>query len=234
MIGPVLGGLPRLRYTSDKVNVVFDGNSLVRGDGSTNGQNLVTQVSALAPLNGQLVVPNLGIDGQTIAQMRSGSSDVEASWVPGKTNVLVVWEGTNSINYGASSDDGTGAFNDMAAYCADRLALHPWKLVMMTTLPRYNLGATQAQVDTFNAKLVKYSSLLLANYKSIGAVAIVDVRQAGSPWIFPDYTLSTFESATALPYWANEGAGKHIHLNNAGYGVVARMVADVLKRLTAR
>lgn len=230
MMGPILGGVPRLRFDPATLNIVCDGNSLIRGDGSTLGQNVCVQLAALAPLNGQINVTNLGIDGQSTAQMRTNSTDVDGAYVDGKTNVLILWEGTNSINFSATPQ---GAFNDLKSYCTDRLAKKPWKIIVMTTLPRRNQGATQAQTDDYNAKLAEYNNLLLTGFASMGARAVIDVRKAGSPFAFADYSLTSFQDASVTPYWASEGA-KNIHLNNAGYGLIAGYMAEALQRLPAR
>lgn len=227
MGGPIMGGRSGLTFSSDKVNIVFDGNSLVFGDGSTGGQTLTVQLAAMSPINGQISITNLGVNGQTTSQMRSAATDVNGAWVEGKTNILVVWEGTNHMNFGASA---LTAYNETVNYIADRLALNPWKIVLMTTLPRRNQGATQDQTDTYNAKMDDYNARLLANYKTIGAVGIVDVRKSGSPFLLPDYLTTTFQSSSLAPYWASEGP-KNIHLNNAGYGLVAGYVAQELRKI---
>ncbi|WP_409266818.1 SGNH/GDSL hydrolase family protein [Massilia sp. BHUDP2] len=230
MIGPILGGVPKIRYTSDATNVVFDGNSLVFGQGSSGGQSMPAQLAALAPIGGRLSITNLGISGQNLGQMRSNASDVDGAWVDGKRNVLLVWEGTNALNYGGTVNN---AYNDTAAYCAERLALHPWLIVLLTTIPRQNQGATQADTDAYNAKLTDYNTRIKSGYKAMGAKAVIDVRQEGSPFAFANYLPATFDAPGVGSLWASEGAMR-VHLNNAGYGVVAQMVADGLKRLPAR
>jgi lysophospholipase L1-like esterase len=231
MMGPILGGLARMRFSSAGSNVVVDGNSLVYGQGSTGGNNMPAQLAAMSPLSGNVAVTNLGISGQNLSQMRTNCADVDAAYVAGKQNVLVVWEGTNSLNYGGSVAQ---AYSDTSLYCAERLALNPWIIVLMTTLPRYNQGATQSATDDYNAKLASYNAQILAGYKSMRAKAIVDVRQTGSPFAFSDYQFATFDQPATSGLWAAGETLQRIHLSNAGYGVIAQMVANVLKRLPRR
>lgn len=71
--------------------------------------------------------------------------------------------------------------------------------------------------------------MLRANYRALGIDALVDVRQLGSSFQLPDYTDASF---AALPHWY-EGSFR-VHLNDAGYAVVAQMVAPVMRRLPLR
>lgn len=223
-MGPIMGGLPVLKYSAAGVNIVFDGNSLVAGSGASGSSKfLPAQVAALSPLNGLVTVTNIGVAGQSIANMRTrGTAYADANYVAGKKNILVVWEGTNSICNEVKTGAAAGA--EMAGYCADRLAAHPdWIIVQMTTLPRFGLITTYT-VAQANAELDAYNAYLQANHRTMGCKRLVDVRTAG---IFT-YTGPTV-NGTMSPYMSDT-----THCNDAGYGLVAQYVADVLKRLPAR
>lgn len=231
-MNPALLGAAIVRYLPSTTNVVLDGNSLVAGTGSSvPAYNLAGQVASLPPISGQLSITNLGIGGQTTRQMNGmdggSSADVDAAWVSGKTNVLLVWEGTNSIYGGGRT--ASQAYQDMADYCAARLALNPWLIVIINTLPR-QIGNPVAE-DAMNAKLVDYNAQLAAGYRSMGARAVVDVRQAGSPFAFTNYSQASYDAT--VDYWKNPEYIK-VHLSDTGYSVIAGYVASQLKRLRLR
>lgn len=225
-MGPLLGGTALVRYTSDKTNIIFDGNSLVEGNalGPTDQptKGIVPQLAGLFPINGNITIHNIGVSGQAISDMRSrGSLFADGNYAAGKKNVLLVWEGTNSIcNNGVS---GADAGAQMAQYCAERLAAHPdWLIVMLTTLPRFNIGSYS--IPDGNAQLDIFDAYIKANQRAMGVKKIVDVRAAG---IFT-YTGPTVSDAMA-PYMIDP-----IHYNAAGGTVLAQYCADALRRLPAR
>lgn len=232
-MGPILGGLPRLKYSDATANIVCDGNSLVSGQGGTPWP---TQIRSLAPLNGVVNVTNVGQPGQTTRQMNgldssyTGVGDVDGAWVAGKTNVLILWEGTNSIcNTG---ETGAQAASDMVDYITARQATHKWMVVLLTCIPR-QAGSAAATLDQ-NARLDAYNAILAGTYRQMGARILVDVRGSGSPFAFADYSDATFAAAGSSGYWASGEDGGHIHLSTAGYAYIATIVAAALKRLPAR
>jgi hypothetical protein len=213
------------------VNVVWDGNSLVYGVGSTAGNTLPEQAAALAPMAGAGAAwSNVGVSGQTWVDMQS-ATDVDALWVNGKANVLLTWEGTNSIiNSGRTPMQALG---DAAAYTTARRAAHPWIIATLTTLPR-QAGTTitdQASRDARNADLVSYNSLLMASPQAYGFDVVVDVRPSGGPFAFTGYADGDFAAADA--YWrgAEVLTNARIHLANTGYALIAGYVAAALRRL---
>jgi len=227
MIGPILSGAARMKYSGVGTNIVFDGNSLVYGyQASSSAKSMPSQMAALPPLNGAVQVSNIGVSGQNITQMRSrGAAQADARYAAGKKNILLAWEGTNTIcNTGSGAGKtGLAAAADMVAYVQDRLAAHPdWFIVMMTTLPRFGLDAWS--IADGNAHLQAYDDYLRANWRAMGCKALVDVRAGG---VFV-YTGTTMDPKMA-PYMAET-----IHCNDTGYGLVAQYCAAVLKRLPAR
>lgn len=230
------------------LNLVFDGNSLVyslgasSGAGTAGGTTLPGQVRALlATRFTDLRVLNCGIGGQTWANMTAqgsvgdGAGDVEAAYAADRTNVLVLWETTNSVCNTNRDRDGTVA--DAQAYVSARLASHPgWRIVLLSTLPRQDgpaLGASpsQATLNEFNGRMAQIDAILGRSFRQMGCRAFVDVRCAGSPFALPDYTPASFARNDAL--W-NEPAGGRVHLTDAGYAVVAGLVARAVANLAAR
>lgn len=227
MIPQLFQAKPRLQWSS-AVNLVWDGNSLVAGVGNP-GQPLPAMVAAAAPVTGSgAATTNVGIAGQAWSDMTATATDVDGAWVSGKTNVLVLWETTNSIINNAET--GAQAMTDATAYITARRAVHPWVVVVLTTIPRES-GTTitdQTTRTAQNLQLVAADTLLKANFATIGADVVCDVRQAGSPFAFAAYTPADFDASGAIWY---ESTPSRVHLNAAGYGVVANYVAASLRKL---
>jgi hypothetical protein len=212
-------GTPRVKFNSG-VNIIFDGNSLVAGFGSTAGNTMPEQMMRLPPLLGSgATMSNVGIGGQTTAQMTSTATDVDGAWVSGKTNILVCWEMTNSVHVGSRT--GVQAAEDLAAYVAARRAAHPLLVLSMTTLPRLG-DATQCQY------LVDANNYLLANYRSMGIDAVVDVRA------IPQFNFTGINAGDFIidagnspgTYWVDWS-----HCNDNGYGLLANALANQIKYL---
>lgn len=257
-----MGGKPLLKYSAAKTNVVFDGNSIVAGaNASSSAFYINALVRLLAPINSQFTCPNLGVGGQTINNMRglsevnmgapnpgggdtpsSSTADIDNSWVSGKTNVMVLWEATNSI-YGAGWT-GLQAAAQMASLISERQATHPWKYLIVTTLPRWAepYGRTNVQA---NNELRAFDAYVKANYKAMGAHAVADVRAGASAFNIPTTSLTDFETPEL---WGTNGVGgmwslldntnnadttKHTHLQDAGFQYIARYIAAALGRIPA-
>ena len=224
-MGPLLAGVAPISFKAANTQAVFDGNSLVFGVGSSGGNNLPAQVAALGPINSGLTFTNTAVSGQTINDMRArGAEFVDVKYDPSKSNVLVLWEGTNSI-CNSPARTGMEAIGDMIAYVAERRAANPgWKIVLLTTIPRYYMQGVTSAVG--NAQLVIYNNYILANYKAMDIDAVVDVRSN------PVFTYAG--AASMPPEMTPYSSDGHTHLNNAGYALIAAMVAPVLRRLPKR
>jgi hypothetical protein len=210
---------------SASVKVVFDGNSLVQGIGATSTP-LPVAFASLVP--GVASVSNFGGSGQTWRQMNGldggSAADVDGAFDATKTNVLFAWETTNSVcNVGRSA---VQAIQDATDYIAARRALHPgWKIILVTSIPRQvglALNQTMATVD----------ATFLANYRAMGADAVVDVRRPGSYFNFADYSDATFANDPS-GYWF-EAAGGRTHLRDPAYQLIAGWCREAFKRLRAR
>ena len=225
MNGPILGGFAPIIYKTASTQVVYDGNSLVFGIGSTGGQQLPVQQAAASPINGGLTITNTAVSGQTINDMRTrGPTYVDPLYNPSKNNVLIVWEGTNSI-CNTPVRTGMEAIGDLIAYIAERRAANPnWKIVVLTTIPRYYMQGTSN--SNGNAQMIIYNNYILANYKDMGIDAVVDVRTNAA---------FVYTGTGTMPSWMTPySSDGHTHLNNAGYAIIAGMVAPVIRRLPKR
>ena len=216
----------RITFGSN-VNIVCDGNSLTYGIGGTA---YPSQLAGKSPLTGGETITNVGVNGQTTADMTSTHSDVDAAWDAGKTNILVAWEGTNSIaNIGRTAAQ---AKSDLEAYITAVSAVHPWIVIIGTTISCQTHDG-ESQTIALNAVIDDYNTLLRANYRAMGATALFEVRYPGNPFTPADYTNASFETmATTTGVWADGETGGHVHLNTAGYLIIANLVAATLRRVS--
>lgn len=241
MIGPIMGGVARLRYLASNVNVAVFGNSLVAGVGATGGQTFPAQIGQQPPLTAGGVVPvSLGLSGSNIAALRGYLSNVNNLYAAGKTNVLIIWEGTNSI-CNSGNVTGLAAAAEMKSLIDLMRTGRPWeRVIVMTTLPRFgsiagtNSGGTTLSVVEANAELDAYNAYLKANWRAMGAQGLVDVR-AGGIFVYPPGATVCAPGSAMYPYMNTGAEGTAaVHCNNAGYALAAQYAVDVLKRLPAR
>lgn len=205
------------------LNLVFDGNSLVAGQGgaqniprcaaktapisTSTAVNFLPDATALAgsPTNKWqsdkgVIVRNLGINGQTWRQMNGldggSATDVDGAYdtTAGIQNVLVAWEWTNAICN--SHRTVSQVVQDATDYVTARRAAHPWaKIFTGTALPRMNSSTDQSIVDSDNSLIDQVNAYLLANYKAIGFDGVFDVRTSGTYFdMGGDYTIAHFNA----------------------------------------
>jgi hypothetical protein len=215
--------------------VIFDGNSLVAGTGATAGvSDYPTQCAALAPISGSgATYINIGIGGQQWGGM-TASNAANAQWQDGKINILVAQETTNTLGNVVGATVESVAIL-IKAYYASLRAVHPWLTVHNTT-PPMGWSATVTDQSTRDAKNLMFrqlDALIMARPAEYGVDVVCDLQRAGSPFAFADYTPARW-AATASLWDSGELASKGgvaTHMTPAGYGVVASLVADTLKRL---
>jgi hypothetical protein len=220
-MGPLLGGSARASFSPTKAAAVFDGNSLV----DTATSDLVLQLQAIAPISNQITILNRGVSGQTIRNMITRApSNVDNAFIDGKSNYLFLFEITNSIfNSGLT---GMQAIADLNEYIQGRLALHPWKIILLTCLPRGDFLGTTWDAYTGEDQIQIANTYLRQNFRAMGAKALVEIRRAGGPFDFND----PWNHGRFPPSLWNDLT----HPNAAGRAIEAQYIADVLKRLPAR
>jgi hypothetical protein len=277
--GPILGGAARLKFDSS-LNIVFDGNSLFNGQGGQDVPRIAVKTypisAATHPVtesydspvtasgtNWQTRTSDRGvpvrktaISGQTWRQMNGiGSSgetaaDVDGAFVSGKTNVLIAWEGTNSMWPSLGNRTAAQAVQDATDYIAARQAAvaasypgQKWIVLIGTCLPRES-PTSEAATDSFNRNSVEpYNTTLRNTYRSMGARGLFDVQQAGSAFKLPDYSYASFEASAAnTGYWAattaeggQDSVNGRTHLSTNGYAyLVTNIIMPALMRLPRR
>ena len=221
-------GTARTIYDPSRTAITYDGNSII--DPTLPG-DLVLQLAAMAPISNALMISNIGKSGQTIRQMIATRSDVLASFVPGRRNILIAFEITNSIFNGVSRT-GLQAIADLAEYIiavqADVAAAYPgqkWTVIVQTAIPRGDYLGAVYTAQTGEVELQAANAALRADYRSMGATALVESRRPGG--IF-DFTDSHNGARFPSTFWRDR-----THPNAAGDAVLAGYVADVLRTLSA-
>lgn len=221
---------PKKQKYSSAVNIVFHGNSITAGEtlSSPSTDAFPALCAAAWPLVGTSVaVVNNGLSGYSWANL-TGDTTVDSAWVNGKTNILIVGENTNSIFDGGTS---SSTISDIQTYCSTRLGAHAWHIVLETAIPMGdllgNLNLSQAQVNANNAASNTVNAYIKANYRALGAKNVIDWQQAGSPFAFTTYNLTTDFTNSGL------FASDRVHPNSTGHVALQKIVSSWLNRLNA-
>ncbi len=195
--------------------VVFDGNSLTAGQGATSGQNSDPPTGTIYPavclgyLGSKWMARNFGVSGQTTPDMSAdAATQTDPLYSASNTrNVVVGWEITNDLFFGASAAD---AYTNYVTYCQARQAVG-WRVPAVTVLPRSEAGTPagfEADRQTVNANI-------RANWRSF-ADSLADIAS--------DSRIGPAGSQTNPTYY-----GDLVHLTDAGYAIVAQYVAAAIQ-----
>jgi len=159
-----------------------------------------------------VVTFNKGLNSATTLQLvKRAPAEIDPLFSPERTwNVVVMWEGSNAMTEIASAQ---GAFAGYKKYAADR-RVKGWKVIMLSVLPR-TVGAFRTP-QNFEEQRQEFNRLLRSDHTWIDG--FVDV--GADP-------ILGYEGADADKTYYKDG----VHLNSAGYGIVARAVASELVRL---
>jgi lysophospholipase L1-like esterase len=218
----------KIQYTLNSHNIVFDGNSIFAGVGAgTNearidwnvGFNIGPAAMKSAVGQYQISANNVAIAGQTDAQIRSNATDIQSKFVAGRQNIIIYFEGTNSIATGVT---GVTAAQTALGYCADRKADNPaWLIMLVGTIPRGGVTLTQKQY------FYDYNNYLKNNL-SPHADLYVDLQLPNSPFNLSDWSDAAMD---ATGYYASPD---RTHPSPAGHKYIAERICEGLRRLTAK
>ena len=218
------------------------------GDSLTQGVGGPAYASSYLPTYDPILtagspVADSGHAGETTVSLLSFVSDATSKYVAGKTNVLGVWAGTNDIQTGSTARQTADGLWALIAACK---AAKPWKIAVMTTIPRYQAlkvsGSTPPVDDTksaaLNAVIDAYNTIIRAEW-ALHADLLVDLRAGSSPWNISSYTSADFTGVNdglghAL-YWPEPSTTptQYIHLINWGYDNIAKLIAARLGSMPA-
>lgn len=203
------GAAARMHYDIEGATraIVCDGNSLTRGYGAGGANSYPTQLKAL--MSTAYTIINRGVDSQTTDQMETDAATQIDYWLDifPSNSILIAWEGSNDIQFGASLATAQSRWN---TYFASRVsagwASNGCKLVACTVIPRGDSTAPKNVIrDDFNA-------WLRTNYSTY-ATHLVDL--AADSRLQDTGNTTYFDADT-------------IHLTTAGYAVVAELVHAAL------
>lgn len=184
--------------------LVCDGNSLTSGTGSTGGNTYPAQLHALLGGASYYRLDNAGVGGQTTQQMTAdATTDIDPLRDNWHIPILCALEVGNDIVLNALT--GAQAEANYATYCGDRQTAG-FTVIAMTCFARGGLTGPQetARQDA--------NTLIRANWATY-ADALCDLDA--------DARLSNPADATYFYF-------DEVHLNNAGYGVIAELVLATL------
>jgi len=191
---------------STTYRMIFDGNSWVSGTGSTGGKNYPKQLSDLLNSDGKTTSRiNYGVYGQTIYRMESDAStqiDPNVS----TANILIGLEIVNT--WGFNENETKEHIYDLyKQYFLNRKEAGFEYIIALTPISQTFYDRPDWEV----AKLY-FRTQMLAEFPDLG----IHVADVGA-----DARLSDSKDLT---YYKADG----IHLNNAGYGVMAEIVYNTV------
>jgi lysophospholipase L1-like esterase len=202
----VRNGRPVADATATAV-VACDGDSLTTGYAASVATASYPAVMASA-LAGRPSVLNLGRPGDTTTIASTQSYKATAAYRPDAPCVYVLWLGTNDMTTAGGAASGATVWAALRTRAAARRA-EGWKVVLCTTIPRTDSGSTNHVTE-----YPKLNALMLAQGAEV-ADAVVDLTA--------DPRLMTTTDGTYFN-------ADRVHLTDAGYAVVAEMVAPVVNR----
>ena len=196
-----------IAVTAVDKQLVVDGNSMSDGvGGSAPYSDLISTY-----LGNAWSISNFAVSGQTTAQMiTDAATEIDTTLDEDLLcNIIAVWEGTNSLYFGAT---GAAAYADLVTYCQARQSAG-WKVVILTVLPRSNSGTP----TDFEIHRQTVNTNIRENWQTF-ADALVDIAA--------DRRLGDLGDQTNTTYYPDL-----VHLNDAGYAIVAHYVASAVLQL---
>ncbi len=189
-------GLGVIVSASATLQIVAAGDSLVEGQGATLNRSLVRLLNYPTYL-----MRSAGKGSTTIQAMVTDAAEIDQLVMAGKTNVLVVFAGTNDI---AGGRTGAQAYGDLQTFCSGRRTAGFDLIVVCTMLPR-------AGIET---QRVAYNSAIAAGFagNTLDCDAIADLGA--------DTNIGAAGANNNATYYDADT----IHLNNTGYAVAAPIV----------
>ncbi|RSK33951.1 SGNH/GDSL hydrolase family protein [Hymenobacter metallilatus] len=193
-------------YFTPQTKITFVSNSLMAGDG---GYKLDEKILAELKHNGvRAVGQNLSVGGTTTAQLATRMAEINAAWDNSKQyNVLLVWEQTNQLYFGASP---LQADSTLRKLITDATAVHPWKVVVATVLPRANDGTPPDQ----ETKRIKSNQMLRINHTGWQLADVAANTEIGEPG-----------DCLNSKYYYDK-----VHLNDAGQQIEAPIFAEAIEK----
>ena len=208
-------------------NVVCDGDSITYGYNSTINQSWPRMLGRL--LGNDFQVYNIGVPSEQIGTLAmtgsqvgvngcmaaNAAANVDALIQAGKTNVLIVFGGTNDIVSSIGNQTGAAAYTRLMTYLAARRTAGWTKIVVVTSLPRPSGASSGSGAGLDETDRLTFNSSIRS-----GALASCDaIADAGA-----DSRIGNGPGVTNSAFYAND----NIHLAASGDYVVASLVRNAL------
>lgn len=227
---PVPAPTPRLKL-SQNVHIHVDANSLF-AKWIAPGIETVGDLGAAIKAAGA-TSSNTAIPGQSWDDMRLRADDVDAAYVPGKTNVLITGETTNQVyNLGSTTEQ---TIQKAQQYITARKLAHPdWIILLVGTIPRADLATAELN-KAANQRLLEVDSYQRAHLQDIGVHGFVDVRGFAPEWFAlraDGMTAPFMDSLTTCNSYDGQNPDM-VHPINAPRTAFANAIAAVLPTLPA-
>jgi lysophospholipase L1-like esterase len=191
-------------------NIVFDGDSISVGAGASGGHGLDNQF--MGDLQRLARVANVAAGGEPVyVSLQRFDAGVAPLFVKGaRFNLIVFHAGDNDVVHGRDAQQTYAAFTEYVA----KAHLQGWKIIVSTELQRPDFPPDKEAV------LDAYNRMLLAN--TARADAVVNVAT--------DPRLGDLANRSDPALFSSD----HIHPRDAGYAVLARMLATAAQPALGR
>ena len=192
-----------------QLNLMFDGDSISAGLGSTPGHGLGGVVAA--GLDAPLRLNNVSVPGRPVLNcLQFFGQRVAPLFSPEfRANVIVFHAGDNDVNQGRDAAHTYAAFTDYVE-AAHRQG---WKVVVSTELRRFDFPPPkQADLEAYNARLRQ-------NHARADAVVDLD---AEARFVAPEERHNT-------DLFSPDG----VHPSDGGYAILADMLVPAIKRVSS-
>jgi len=202
-----------------KASIVFDGDSLTYGVGSTSSLTYPNQLLALltggAPYYANWNTAIGGSSAGTILSSRYDATVAPLRAIAFPKDIYAVWSGTNDLGGGVS---GATLYTTLKGIWAKARA-DGRKVIAFTITPRSGTGVSagfETQRGIVNTAIRSDPTLY---------DGLVDVAA--------DSRIGDAGDELDATYYVTDGDGGHVHFNNTGYGVIAALARPVFEAVLA-
>lgn len=201
-----------LTITQELPQIVFEGDSMTSGVGSTGGQTYPQQTIDLLGGSSEWYGLNQGTPSETVQAMSANAASTIDNLYDDSLdyNILSFWGGTNDIFFGA---DAATTYSRIVSYAQGRQSAG-FEVIVSTILPRSGGGTP----GTFEADRQLVNTNIRDNWETF-ADALSDIASDSRIGDAGDETDGTYYS-------------DNIHLTNAGYAIIAEYVEEQVDALT--
>lgn len=187
-------------------NIVTDGNSLIQTPNTYAQTSIPLELAKRDPFDVNATYQNFGQNGQgTLNMIADAATQIDPLFVPGRLNILIVWEIFNEL--GGSAYTPQQAVDHMTSYIQGRKAINPWKVVLLNV---HHYTANLTKIAAANAIIGNHTDNFYWR-DTMGADVLVD--------IFNEPLLQDNDNLT---YYV----GDKLHFATAGQEIVGLRTGD--------